>query len=46
MDSALRLMDRGLVQTSELVSGVYELREYKQAFSDENPLKSIFKICK
>lgn len=45
MDAALRLMKRGLVSTKELVSGVYSLKEYKQAFSDEVSLKSIFRIC-
>lgn len=45
MDAALRLLQRGLVSTRELVSGVYSLKEYSQAFSDEVSLKSIFKIC-
>lgn len=42
--AALRLLERGLIDVESLVSGVYELSEYKEAFSDKNSLKSIFKI--
>lgn len=45
MDAALRLLERGLVSTENLVSGVYSLEKYKQAFGDENSLKSIFNMC-
>ena len=35
VDVASRLMDRGLVSTGELGSGVYRLKEYKQVFSNQ-----------
>lgn len=44
IDAALRLLERGLVKTESLVSGIYSLSDYKMAFRDENSLKSIFKI--
>lgn len=46
IDAALRLLERGLISTRELVSGIYSLKEYEHAFEDENSLKSIFKIGK
>lgn len=44
IDAALRLLERGLVNTKPLISGIYLLKDYEKAFSEGNSLKNIFKI--
>jgi threonine dehydrogenase-like Zn-dependent dehydrogenase len=42
--AALRLLEKKLVSMQQLIGGIYRLEEYEAAFSDQNSLKSIFKI--
>jgi len=44
LDAALRLMERKLVSLDRLVSGVYSLKEYEDAFSPSNSLKAVFDL--
>jgi len=46
MEAALRLLERKLVSTDYLISGIYSLEEYEKAFSKKNKFKSIIDMNK
>lgn len=42
--AAIRLLERKLVAVDKLVSGIFPLEEWEQAFKKQNSLKIFFKI--
>ncbi|HHW57638.1 MAG TPA: alcohol dehydrogenase catalytic domain-containing protein [Clostridia bacterium] len=46
MAAALRLLQRKLIFTDYLISGVYSLEKYEEAFSPKNKLKAVFDLRK
>lgn len=46
MEAALRLLQRKLISTDYLISGIYSLEEYQEAFSKKNKLKAVIDLRK
>lgn len=46
LDAALRLLQKKLVKVDRLVSGIYALRDFENAFGQKNILKAVFDLRK
>ncbi|SCG83932.1 alcohol dehydrogenase GroES domain protein [Proteiniborus sp. DW1] len=46
LDAALRLLERKLISVNELISGIYSLKDFEDAFDSKNTLKVVFDLKK
>lgn len=46
LDAALRLLERKLVSVDGLVSGIYSIKDFENAFDSKNTLKAVFDLQK